>query len=225
MSTNGSGLFTTAAPVIPHLSKGEVDDLRQDVAAALKPMATLTVDEWTNPVASAAAGLKAATATVASPVVLSASDLLQAGKDALVANPRNVTFTTAGVTPADAPATATIVGTDIDGNPLTETVTLAQTATIAESVKAFKTITSISFPAADGVAATVAIGFGKKFGLTKTVKSRAGLVGVIKEIEAGVAVTTGVYADAATSAPHGTYAPNTAPDGARDYAVYYEYVP
>lgn len=179
-------------------------------------------DEWTNPAAPAVAGLHAATATTVAVQVLLTADLVAGGVAALAAYPRNVTFTTAGGTAADVPATAAIVGGDIDGNALLETVTLAQTATVAEGVKAFKTITSITYAAGDGTGGTVAVGFGKKFGLTKSVKVAAGIPVVLQEIAVGVVVTTGTYVSPATSAPHGTYSPSADPDAAKDYALTYE---
>ena len=221
---NNSGLLVSEGPAIPHLSKGEVADLRSDVVKALKPLVALTVDEFTNPVAPDTVGLKAATATVTSAVTLTAADLLAGGKTALAAYPRNVTFTTDGNTPTDAPASAVVTGTDIDGNVLTETINLAQAAaTTSEGSKAFKTLTSIVFAVGDGTDATVAVGFGKKFGLSRALKSRAGRAAVLREVAAGTAVTTGVFSDAASSAPYGTYAPSADPDGSKDYAVYYEF--
>jgi hypothetical protein len=47
----------------------------------------------------------------------------------------------------------------------------------------------------------------------------------VREIAVGSLVTNGVMATAAIGAPHGTYTPNTAPDGANDYCIYYEYDP
>lgn len=111
--------------------------------------------------ANSAAGLKAATATVASPVILTSADLLDAGEALLATYPRRLVFTTAGATASDAPATAAIVGTDYADAAQTETVTLAQTATTASSTKAWKTITTITYPAADGTGATIAIGYGQ----------------------------------------------------------------
>lgn len=178
--------------------------------------------EWTNPVAASANGLKTATATVATTSTVLAAALETAGKAALAAYPRNVTFTTAGGTAADAPATATITGTDIDDSALTETVNLAQTATIASGVKAFKTITSIEFAAGDGTDATIAIGFGSVFGLAKKAKVRAGHVAVVQEIANGAVATNGTFVIPATGAPYGTYAPNSAPDGSKDYAILFE---
>lgn len=228
---SGSGLLTHKKAVKPHLMQGsggiaaEVADLRADLEAALLPVVAVTVDEFTNPAAPAAAGLHAATATtVAVQTVLTAA-LEAAGKTALAAYPRNVTFTTAGDTPADAPANGVVTGTDINDDPLTETITVAQTATISQGAKCFKTITSIVFAPGDGTDATVAIGFGKKFGLSKPVKFRAGTTRPIQEIAAGAVVTTGTLANATTSPPNGSYSPSTDPDASNDYAVYYEYTP
>lgn len=107
---------------------------------------------------AAGAGLKAATATSASPVTLTASGLLTAGKAAILDNPRRVSFTTGGVTPANAPATATVTGT-LYGAPVVEIVVLSQTAGTLHSESEFSTITSIAYAAGDGTAATVAIGY------------------------------------------------------------------
>lgn len=109
--------------------------------------------------AAAPAGLMAATASVAAPVVQTTADLLNAGEALLAVYPRRLTFTTAGVTPADAPASVDIVGT-VGGVPVTETLNLAQTATMVTSVNAYQEITSLTYPAADGTAATIAIGYG-----------------------------------------------------------------
>lgn len=109
--------------------------------------------------AASAAGLKVATATVAAVVALAASDLIAGGLSVLLATPRNLTFTTAGSTPADAPANVVIVGTDKNDKAITETLNLAQTAAAVTSVNRYKTVTSITYPAADGTGATVAIGY------------------------------------------------------------------
>lgn len=223
----GSGLLSTKGPNIPHLAQqgkkgvgGEVADLRADIVAELAPMAAIAVDEFTNPLTAAAAGLLVATASTVAVQAYTTAQLLSAGRTELAANPRNVTFTTAGTTPADAPATAVIVGLDAEGKAQTETVSLAQTATIASGVKAFKSITSITFAAGDGAGATVSIGYGIVLGLSKTPKSRAGLASPVREIAVGVAVTTG-----AISATNKTYTPSAAPNGTNDYAVYYEWDP
>lgn len=110
--------------------------------------------------AAAAAGLRVATATVASPVTLTSADLLDPGEALLAVYPRRLTFTTGGLTPADAPADVDIVGTGYDDAPLSETLALSQIAGAVTSVNAYKTITSLDFPSADGTDATIAIGYG-----------------------------------------------------------------
>jgi hypothetical protein len=137
--------------------------------------------------------------------------------------PRNITVTTAGGTPADAPATATIVGTDVNGAAITETITVAQTATIAVGAKAFAKVTSITLPVGQGAGATVAFGFGALMGLAKKIKTRAGLTSAVREVVAGAEVATGTFAASAVGLPNGTYSPADAADGARDYALYYEF--
>lgn len=207
---------------------GEVNDLRSDVEDAFTKLETpgnggtnlIAIDEWVDPAAAAVDGLEAATATVAA--IRTVTTFEAAGIAALAAGPRNISFTTAGVTPADAPANAVVTGTDVNDAALTETVTVPQTAATGYSAKCFKTLTSVVYPAADGTAATVAIGFGPKLGLHSKIKTRAGLTAPIVENEAGVVVTTGTFEDAATSPPNGSYTPATAADGANDYALTYE---
>lgn len=168
----GSGIFSKMKEKYDHLVKpgsgldGEIFDLRKDIARELGVMAGWVVEEFTNLPGVATPGaavLKAATATVASIVTLGPADLLDAGEAMLLKHPRQLTFTTAGVTAADAPATVTITGTDMNGTVQSETLALAQTAAAVTSVKAYRTITSIVYPAADGTGATIAIGIGAAF--------------------------------------------------------------
>jgi hypothetical protein len=177
---------------------------------------------FTDPAAASATALLAATATTVAVQTYLTAALSAGGKAALAAYPRNVTFTTAGSTASDAPATAVITGTDIDGAALTETVTIAQTATIANGVKCFKTITSIVYAAGDGTGATVSIGIGAVFGLSKKPAVRGGAVHVINETSAGSRVTNGTFVVPATSPPYGSYAPNSAPDASKDYVLTFE---
>lgn len=171
----------------------------------------------------AAAVVKGATATVAAPVTLLPADLIQTD---LANNPRALIFTTSGVTPAHAPANAVISGTDAQGKAITETLALAQSATSVTSANFYKSISSIAYPAADGVAALIAITFGAPVGLSRTPKSRAGMLAPVKEIMDGSVPTAGsLTAPTTANKPYGCYTPNTAPDGTHDYAIYYEYDP
>lgn len=228
---NGSGLFRNQYAKKPHLLQAsggiaaEVKDLRDDIASSLGGLAAITVDEYTNAPAADTDAFKTAIATVAAVVTYSGTALNGVVGEAALAYPRNVTVTTGGATPADAPATATINGVDVNGSAISETITVAQTAATAAGTKAFSKVTSIELPAADGTAATLEFGFGDLLGLSQPIKTRAGYTGSILEIEAGTATTTGAFADTTVGAPNGTYLPTTVPDGSTDYAVYYEYDP
>lgn len=223
-STLGSGLWNKRKAQAPNIVRpgggtgGEIFDLRQDIAAELAPMAAIAVEEFTDSAAAGAADLLAATASTVAVQTYAASALLAGGKTKLAAFPRNITFTTAGVTPADAPDTVTVVGT-YRGKAQSETINVAQTATIATGTKPFSTITSITYAAGQGTGATVSIGVGAGLGVQQVPKARAGLVAPIREIAAGTAVTTGTLTAA------GLYTPATPPNGTNDYAIYYEYDP
>jgi hypothetical protein len=229
----GSGLMSTQKAEHPHLApqgtrhglEGEVGDLRKDVSAQLAPLAAITVEEFTNPATAAINAIKLAIASVAAAVTYSAAQLDGAVGQGVLNPPRNITVTTAGTTPADAPATATINGIDVNGKAISETITVSQTAATAAGAKAFSKVTSIVLPVADGAGATLAFGFGAIIGLGKKIKSRAGLAFLLKEAAGGAVVTNGVIVAATTGLPNGTYAPNSAPNGATTYAVYYEYDP
>lgn len=193
------------------------------LAGFLAALVPIDRAEYTNPAAASSVALKAATATVAAPVTWNQSDLLGAGLTEIRTYPRRVRFATAGGTPADAPATATITGKDVDGNALTETVNLAQTATTADSAKFFGDITSIAMPAADGTGATISVGYSPAVGLPFMPKVVTGGVVPVREIMDGAPVATaGTFVTPAAGAPYGGYTPNTAFDGAHDYALYIE---
>ncbi len=173
--------------------------------------------EFVNCAAASATGLRAAAATVAT---TSTATLLAGGITELNKAPRQIVFTTAGVTASDAPATALISGYDAQGNAQTETVTLAQTATTATSSKFFSgTGLVITFAAGDGTGATIAIGWGAKLGFLWKVKDRQGGVIVLGEWSGGTKVTNGTFVKAATDAPFGSYTPNASLDGATDFVI------
>ena len=186
--TAGSGIFSRMKEKYDHLVKpgsgldGELYDLRRDIGRELGALAGFVAEEFTNLPGTAAPGtavLKAATATVAAPVTVLPAGLLAAGIAMLAKHARQVTFTTAGTTPADAPANVVITGVDHTGQVATETLTLAQTAATATSVKAYKSIASLVYPAADGTGATVAIGIGAAFvsPVVATVKAPVTIMG------------------------------------------------
>lgn len=229
--TAGSGLFANQKARAPHTVQagpgvsGEVADLRDDIKRTMAPMAALTVEEFTNPPAASTNAIKLAIASSLSAVSYSGAALDGAVGAGVLNPPRNITVTVATGTPADAPATALITGVDVAGRTITETINVPQTATTAVGAKAFAKVTSIAMPVGQGTTTTIAFGFGALIGLSKKIMTRAGLTGANREVEAGVVVTTGTFAAASVGAPNGTYSPANAADGARDYAIYYEYDP
>jgi hypothetical protein len=220
-----AGQFSGQRAKKPHLVRGggglagEVADLRDDIEKDFAANDAVALEEFVDPIAADPDGIVLSQASVAAPVSLSGAALDGALAGGPFSPPRNVTVSTAGVTPA----TMDVTGTDVDGNALLETITVAQTATIAAGVKAFATVTQIDFPAADGTAALLEVGIGEVFGLAKPIKSLAGLASLDLEVEAGSKVTTGTVVDAATSPPNGSYEPSTVADASNDYAIKYEY--
>jgi hypothetical protein len=172
-------------------------------------------------IGAAASQVKSSTATVAAPVTVGPTGLIT---NDLVNNPRALVFTTGGGTASDAPANVVITGTDAKGKVITETLALAQSASTATSANFYKSVSSLVYPAADGTDATITITFTDAIGVSRKVKSRAGLGALVREIAAGALVTNGVITAPTTSnLPYGSYAPNTIADGVSDHAIYYEY--
>jgi hypothetical protein len=127
-----------------------------------------------------------------------------------LAVPRNITAT--GATGAD--AILNIVGTDVYGKALTETLTLNGTATI-QGVKAFKTVTSITPNGGVGLGATdVTVGTGSKLGLPVKLNARPDLMqawfGLVLD---GGGLTVVIGSTSASADPRGTIAFTSALDG------------
>jgi hypothetical protein len=135
---------------------------------------------------------------------------------------RNVVIT---VTHASAVVamSGTIYGTDVAGKPLEEAwaVTAGTVSKTFTGKKAFFTVSRITETiAATAAANTIVAGTGAVLGLL----AKASVPSPVKEVFNGAVVTNGVLAKGsavATEDPLGTYAPNTAPDGAHDYEVWY----
>jgi len=211
------------APEISVFNAQNLGNFPPGVSAWAALQIPLRQQTFTNLAASAATAIKTAIASSTSVVTYSGSDLNGSIGAGAISPPRNILITTAGTTPSDAPATATITGTAIDGSAQTETITVAQTGTTAAGVKAFATVTSIALPAGDGTGATLAFGTGVVVGLDSKLRDVGGATngGVLKEVVNASVVTNGTFVLPATSGPFGTYSPNTAPNGTNDYAVLY----
>ncbi len=84
-------------------------------------------------------------------------------------------------------------------------------------------VTSIVIPAQAGTGGSYTIGFGAAIGLRKKAMTRAGKPHVITQSAAGTLfATTGTFTACETALPNGSYSPNSAPDGSRDYCLTYE---
>jgi len=215
----------------PHLARrkrfggipAEIKNLSDTLNTQLvNQSAVVTTAVFTNPPAADATAFLTATATVATATVYEDTTLDGTVGDGVLDPPRQVVATVAGATPADAPATATVTGLDIDGNVMTETLTLPQTATTVVGTKCFAQVTKIEMPAADGTAATVSFGTGVRLGLkVNPMVLGTTTVGIMAETYDGSVVTNGTLVGAATHEPHGSYSPNTAANGTHDYAIAY----
>lgn len=109
---------------------------------------------------------------------------------------RNINAT-AGGTAGDIKAIQVIIaGTNEAGDAITETLpafTVNTPGTVTGS-KAFKTITSITIPAHDGLGATTAIGFGEKLGLPHKLSHNTVLASFLGNTLEGTAATVAVSA-------------------------------
>lgn len=116
-----------------------------------------------------------------------------------------------------------ITGTDKYGKTITEawSVSAGTTSKTFTGKKAFKTITSITETvAADASANTIISGSGSVLGLG----FQNECISLVKEVAAGSVVTNGVVtakSSVSTADARGTYVPNTIPDGATSYTVFY----
>ena len=179
-------------------------------------------DEYTDPAAADVDALVTAYTTSTAIQVFSGATLDGIVGAGTLTYARNVTLTLSSHTDWDA-TTGVVVGTDIVGRPITENFTIPNNGnTTVVGAKCFLYVTSITIPAQTGTGGTATFGFGALLGLTRQAKVRAGTIGIIREIEAGVVVTTGTFAVPATGLPFGSYSASNAPNGSRDYALYYE---
>lgn len=184
------------------------------------PVATY-VEEWTDPAAADVDAIKTSFSSAASEQAFTTADFDGAVGAGAMSPPRNITITTSASADIDAVGVA-VTGTDIDGNALSETITLTNDGGTTDSgAKAFATVETITIPAQTGTGGSIQIGFGDLIGFAKPIASHAGTPLVLAEIAAGSLVATGTFAGQSTGAPNGTYSPNTAADGSNDYAVTY----
>ncbi|HSW50324.1 MAG TPA: hypothetical protein VLH09_09130 [Bryobacteraceae bacterium] len=108
-------------------------------------------------------------------MALGAYTLLQTGPDV---GARSVTITRTTVDAADTFGTVNIVGTDLAGNVITETLTPTVSGTTYQTTRAFATVTSVTSVGwvIGGGADTFVIGMGDRFGLPDLLTDTAQVV-------------------------------------------------
>ena len=199
-----------------------------DTGGNQRKLSALFTETFTNPATADADGLLLAAAGPDTTTATYRADddtldgALNVASVVLFAHPRNVVIVVDHASAVVA-LSGVITGTDLHGDTLTEawSVTAGTTQKTFTGSKAFKTITQITvIAAADASLDTVTIGTGVVFGLSV----KCSVASAVKEYSEGSLVTNGVIvagSSLAAADARGTYAPNAAPDGAKDYVVTY----
>jgi hypothetical protein len=234
-----SNLFGAKAPAKAHLVRGtgglsgEINDLRADVDEAFEALENgggqIQTDEFTNVPAGATDAIKTAAASAATPQIFDAADLDGVVGNAEMDPPRNIDITTSVHADIDAVA-VTITGRVRDRTGAlvaqTEDITLTDGGGATDAgAKMFSIVDQVAIPPQSGPGGTVEIGHGPIIGVSQPMKSRAGLLAPLREIEAGSVVTTGTFVAKTIAEPHGSYLPATPPNGTNDYSLTYEVDP
>lgn len=137
--------------------------------------------------------------------------------------PRNIVITPGGTTANVGAGTAVVTGLNILGKTITENFAITSTqSTATTGVKAFASVSSVTFPATTGSAVTVSIGTGTKMGLIHCTDFAGDYVfsmfGGAYDATRGTFVASGVSTPAVES---NTFAPNSAADGAHNVDLFY----
>jgi hypothetical protein len=102
--------------------------------------------------------LMAATATVTGGASYTSANYLAPGIATIALNPRKISFTTGGSTPAHVPSSIALSGFDYAGNAISETITPDTSAGTVFSTKVYASF-SWSYASAGGTDATLAVGY------------------------------------------------------------------
>lgn len=134
------------------------------------------------------------------------------------ATPRILTITGTS-SDHDAAGNVVIIGTNVRGETITDTITLNSNTTVA-GIKAFKTITSIDFSAVTALDSTalVEVGTGAAFGLTRKMDSNGVFLATV-DGAADSALPTVTYSS--TDLSQNTVIPATTPNGSHNYIFTY----
>lgn len=185
----GSGLFTNETASRPHTVQREVADLRDDVGRTFASLAAIAVEEWSNIAAADDDAFKTSVASAATEQTYTGTALNGVVGAGVLSPPRNITITSTSHGDIDAVGVV-VTGVDVNGKALTETITLTNGGGVVNSGnKAFAKVSKIVVPAQSGTGGALKFGFGDKIGLSRVIKSRAGVLALQREILGGVDIT------------------------------------
>jgi hypothetical protein len=216
---NGSQLMSTSLPGKDHILKEhgvarEVQDLRTDLATILGQLVALTVDEFTTPATASNNAVKTSFATSTTAQAYSGAALNGAVGATKMPIPRNITVT-AAANGGGYTGSVTVKGLR-NGVVVTEAIAITASSTVA-GVKMFDSVTELDLVGQPDALGSIQVGFGVVLGLSQPVLARAGGAILVRENMDGTIPTAG-----AISQINQSYTPNTAPNAAHNYAVYYE---
>jgi hypothetical protein len=178
----------------------------------MSPLVAVTVEEYDYPPAAGAITFLAATLST---LTSSVTYKVNGNAGIALSPPRNVEVVVASSgTPTHMSHSVVVTGIDVNGNPISETITGTNASGTHAGVKCFARVLTVT-PAADGggVDATFSVLNGVVIGLAFPQKLRTGqAVGLIRrELADGTVPTAGSLVAATTNAPNGAYTPFTAP--------------
>lgn len=171
---------------------------------------------WALPVGSSATYLKSAAAITNG----SATTISSFSNSGAPDYPKNILLTPTGTTNNVAAGTAVVTGTNIFGKAISENFTIASAqSTATTGSKAFKSVTSVVFPAASGTGVTLSIGTGVKLGLIHCLNNAGEYV--FSEFNGAYESTRGTQAVSSSAVESNTFSPNGSMDGAKPVDLFY----
>jgi hypothetical protein len=142
--------------------------------------------------------------------------------------PRALTITTGGTTADIAAGAVEITGTNVEGKTIVESFVMADNLNgSVTGIQAFKSVTSIVFPAADGTSATISVGTSNKLGVNHRLIPGKTSVGILSD--ADIDGTNPVQQGQPTVVTDGEQVeynlvtPATTPGGTTFLVIYYWY--
>lgn len=206
LMTTGLVAFSLVA-----LANGPWDVKQQDLK--LPSQASLEHYKWAGPALGTSVYMSSPTPLVSgSPTTIS---VFSAQPDV----PRNIVLTPAGTTAIGA-GTAVVSGLNIFGKAISENYTIsANQSSASTGSKAFKSVSSVSFPAATGNGSTVSVGVGSKLGLIRCLDDAGKYV--FSEFGGAYDSTRGTQAISSTAVESNTFSSNSALNGSSAVDLYY----